>query len=350
ATPAKSACGALSDAAVYFCLIKMSDKTTSEELLVRYLLGQLSEEEQSQVEERFLSDSDYYEQLVLTEDELRCAYAKGSLARAEREQFEKRFLIYADERKKVELAQAMIGELSNIAVEERAESVTARSEEKNWRERLLSILDFRSAGMRFALAAAAAVLLFAFVWLAMETSRLRKQVSQLEANQKAREQAIEQQSAEQRSRAEQLNREIEEERNHRAQLEEEIAQLRERSGDETQPSIISLILAPGLIRGGGETKKITIKDDSAQVRLLLNIGDKSGYRNYQAAVLNSDGTEVWSRRGLRASQKAVILTVPARLLKEDDYEINLKGIAPSGELERLGDYYFTVLRSQYRLR
>jgi hypothetical protein len=323
----------------------MKEKAASDDLLIRYLLGQLSEEEQSQVEERFLSDSDYYEQLLLAEDELRCAYAKGMLASAEREQFEKRFLIYADERKKVELAQAMISELSSITVDERTEPVAARGGERNWRERLLAIAGFKSAGMRFALAAAAIVLLLAFVWLALETSRLRRQVSQLEANQKAREQEIEQQSTEQRSRVEQLNRELEDERNHRTQLEEEIAHLRQRSDDETRPSIISLILAPGLIRGGGGTKKLTIKDDSAQVRLLLNIGE-SAHKNYQVVILNSDGAQVWSRRGLRASQKVVAVTVPARLLAEDDYEISLKGLARNGDYERVGDYYFTVLRTR----
>lgn len=324
----------------------MNDKTASDDLLVRYLLGQLSEDEQSRVEERFINDSEYYEQLLLVEDELRCAYAKGTLARAEREQFEKRFLIFPDECKKVELAKAMISELSSIAVEERTEPLTARGEERNWRERLLAAAGFRSSMMRFAMAAFAVVILLAFAWMAFETSRLRGKVSQLESRQTTREQEIEQQSAEQRSRVEQLNRELEEERNRRAVLEQEIAQLREQASpdDALQPSIISLILAPSRIRSGGETKKITISDNSAQVRLLLNIGGKSAYRNYQAVILNSEGAQVWSRRGLRARQRIVVLTVPARLLKEDDYEINLKGLTETGDLERVGDYYFTALK------
>ena len=330
----------------------MGDKAYNDDLLVRYLLGQLSEEEQSQVEERFINDGEYYEQLLLIEDELRCAYAKGALPPAERELFKKRFLIFPDERKKVELAGAMISELSTIALEEQAEPLRARREEMSWRERLLAIFDFRSARMRFAMAAVALVVLAAFAWMAIETSRLRNRVTQLEASQKAREQEIERQSGEGRSRLEQLGRELEEERNRRALLEQELAQMREppSAGGDGGPSIISLILAPGRIRGGGETKRLTIRQDHSQVRLLLNIGDRSGYSSYQAVILNSEGAQVWSREALRASKgqgaQFVALRIPARLLAEDDYEINLKGLTESGELERIGDYYFTVFKTK----
>jgi hypothetical protein len=326
----------------------MNDKTTSDDLLVRYLLGRLSEDEQSRVEKRFINDGEYYEQLLLTEDELRCAYATGSLPPAERELFEKRFLIFPDERERVELARAMMRELSSVAVEARSEPLTVRSDEMSWREKLLA--GFRSSAARFAMAAAVVVLLVAVAWMAMETSRLRQQVSQLEATQDARGQEAKRQSNEDRSQVEQLSRELEDERNRRALLEHEIAQLHEQSSpdDTPRPAVISLMLAPGRIRAGGETRRITISDDSAQVRLLLNIGDSTAYGNYQAVLLNSDGAQVWSRRGLRASQKVVVITVPARLLSEDDYEINLKGLAQNGELERVGDYYFTVLKKRQK--
>ena len=75
----------------------MSDQSSDDRLLFRYLLGQVSDEEQAQVEERFISDQEYYSQLLLIEDELRCVYAKGSLPPPDREQFEKRFLIFPDE-------------------------------------------------------------------------------------------------------------------------------------------------------------------------------------------------------------------------------------------------------------
>jgi hypothetical protein len=332
----------------------MRDKRFNDDLLFRYLLGQASEEERSQVEERFVNDGEYYERLLLIEDELRCAYAKGSLPPAASELFKKRFLVFPDEQEKVELARAMISELSTMALEKPAERLGAGSAAGAWRERLQAIFDFRSAGTRFAAAAAATaaalLVLAAFAWMAIESSRLRKQVTRMETSQMVREREVERQLGEERSRLEQINKELEDERNRRALLEQELAVTRESlsAGPEAGPSIISLILAPGRIRGGAETRKLTIRQGLSQVRLLLKIGDRSGYRSYQAVILNSEGAQVWTRQAIPASQSqgahVVVIRIPARLLPEDDYEIDLKGLTENGEYERVGDYYVTVLK------
>jgi hypothetical protein len=328
----------------------MKDRLTNDQILFRYLLGQLSEDEQAEVEERFLNDGEYFEQLLVVENELRFAYAKGSLPAAEHEQFEKRFLIFHDEREKVELARDMIIELSTMPVEKPAMPLRARGEERGRWPSLLALFGFRSPAMGFALATAAMVFLAALVWLAFETSRLRSQVSQLQSSQTKREQELEQQSAEARSQVEQLNKELEEERQNRTLLEQELAARRQQPslGEQIRTAIISLILVPSRIRGGGETRQLTIEQNSAQARLLLNLGEKNLYRSYQAVILNAEGKQVWSRAGLRASlargTSYVVLRIPARQLAEDDYEINLKGLTESGEAERVGDYYFTVLK------
>lgn len=329
----------------------MNDQLISDHILFRYLLGQLSEEEQGEVEERFLNDNEYYEQLLIVEDELRCAYAQGTLPPTERHLFEKRFLIFPDERQRVEMARAMLAELSSISVEEIPETVPAQPVESLWRQRLSAIWGLPNPAMRFAALAVAMLVLAAFVWLLIDSSRLRQQVSQLESAKVALEQERQHQLDEERSRLEQSNRQLEEERKHRARLEEEFALQREQpSAGEPQvrPAILSLLLTSSRIRGAGETKKLTIRQESAQVRLLLNVAEKSGYRSYQAVILNSDGATVWSRTGLRASpvqgSQFVVLKLSGRLLAEDDYEVNLRGLIETGEIARVGDYYFTVLK------
>lgn len=324
----------------------MNEQSTDEYLLTRYLLGQLSEVEQAAIEERFLGDREYYQHLLIAEDELRCAYAKGSLPPAEREQFEKRFMVFPDERNRVGLARTMLAELSGMTVEEPDGPMVVPREEKGWWGGLLAAISFRSPALRFATVAAAVVLVGALSWLAFDNSRLRRQVSQLEAQQTAREQDLTRQILEERSRLEELNREIDEERNSVALLEQELAQQRDRPSADQQgrPSVISLILAPGRIRAGGEVRRLTIQQDSAQVRLMLRLGEKSTHQSYRAVILSSEGAQVWSRGGLRASNQLVIVGIPARLLAEDDYEINLTGLSESGDSEHVGDYYFTVLK------
>lgn len=328
----------------------MDDQLTNDPSLFRYLLGQLSEAERAQVEERFLNDSEYYEQLLVVEDEIRCAYAKGALSAEERERFEKQFLIFPDERQKVALAKEMIGALSSMQVEEAiAAPGSGRQKERLTWEKVRALLRFKSPAMGWALACATTIILAALVWLAIETARLRSQVYDLQSRQTKREQEIEQQSAEARARVEELNRELEAERQNRTLLEQELAAQREQStSGESLRSIISLILVPGQIRGGGGSRQLTIPQNSAQVRLLLNIGEPNSYKSFQAVIRNSEGVQVWSRAGLRASlargAQFVILRIPARQLAEDDFEINLKGFSETGEAEHVSDYYFTVLK------
>ena len=86
----------------------MKDEIDNEGVLVRYLLGQLSEEEQQQIEHRAFDDNEFYRQVLEVEDDLRCAYAQGTLPLAQKELFEKRFLIFADERKRLTIARDMM--------------------------------------------------------------------------------------------------------------------------------------------------------------------------------------------------------------------------------------------------
>ena len=76
----------------------MNQLSHEEELMVRYLLGDLPEAEQVQIEKRFLSDDNFFELLSAAEDELRYDYALGHLSARERDLFEKRFLKSPQER------------------------------------------------------------------------------------------------------------------------------------------------------------------------------------------------------------------------------------------------------------
>ena len=89
-------------------------RTTDETaLMIRYLLGDVSEDEQLRLEEQFFTDEDSYQQLTALEDELRYDYAQGNLTPRERQLFEKRFLTTPADRKKVDLAKAVLQKSSS---------------------------------------------------------------------------------------------------------------------------------------------------------------------------------------------------------------------------------------------
>jgi CHAT domain-containing protein len=75
--------------------------------LRKYLLGQLSEEEEERVELRLLADADYSEEFGIVENELVDRYAEGSLSAEEREQFEAYFLRAPERREKLAFASAL---------------------------------------------------------------------------------------------------------------------------------------------------------------------------------------------------------------------------------------------------
>ena len=66
----------------------MTDAFNNEDVLVRYLLGQLSEEEQEQIEEQYIGDGDFLDQLLVVEDDLIDDYVTGSLPAQDRLHFE----------------------------------------------------------------------------------------------------------------------------------------------------------------------------------------------------------------------------------------------------------------------
>ena len=206
----------------------------------------------------------------------------------------------------------------------------------------------RSTGgtLRSAMAAAAVGILALFSWQLFDAARLRGELTRAEAARVAREQESAQQSGAERARNDQLNRELQEERSTRVLLERELARQREpRSDSSAMPNtVISLFLAPGRLRASGETKTATIDSVATNIRLVLDLGTPRSYRSYEIAILDADGAVVWSRSGVSPGDQLVMVNVPAKLLPQDDYEVNLKGVSASGSPERVGDYYFKVLK------
>src|SRR5262245_384081 len=99
----------------------MRSQRTDEARQVKYLLGNLSEEELVQVEDRAFADADYLSSLEATEADLIDAYVRGELSQSDRRSFEFRFLTSPERRRKVEFARA----LATIAAESKIQESPA---------------------------------------------------------------------------------------------------------------------------------------------------------------------------------------------------------------------------------
>jgi putative zinc finger protein len=76
--------------------------------MVGYLLGTLSPETQTAVEERYFSDEGYYQELLATADELIHAYLAGGLSDPERKRFESHFLASPWRRERLDFIRDML--------------------------------------------------------------------------------------------------------------------------------------------------------------------------------------------------------------------------------------------------
>jgi hypothetical protein len=329
----------------------MNQHTDDQDLMVSYLLGEAPEAEQLRLEERFFTDDDYYEQLLALEDELRYDYAAGALTTEQRAKFERRFLASPQARQRAALAEAVLGAVAgNQPPPVRTPVIPEAAQRDSLWGTVLAFFSFQNPVWQFSLAATAALLLIGASWLFYETVRLRSQVQQLETARASQEQQRAQQTAADRARAQALTGELERERQQRAQLEQELA--KQKAERERQPSpsasVLSFILAPGLVRDVDGPKRLTIPPSVNQVRLQLTLKRPGAYRSYRVVLQTLDGAELWqqnlpSTRPQTAGQ-SVTVNLPAKLVPPGDYVLALKGRAAGGELEELDEYYFSTVR------
>lgn len=289
-------------------------------MLRRYLLGQTAEEEQLALEQRLLSDQDYFDQLLRSEEELTDEYARGEMGNPDREKFEKYFLSSPERRESLAFAQALNRYLST-----HKQQIPARS----------GLFPRWPVFMEVALMAAVVVLVAALGLMLRTTMQLREQVEQ---NRSQRAQA--------EQRAAMLTRQMEQQREQLNRLEQELARLEPliRQG---RSDLLSLVLTPGLSRASDPTPTLNLAPGIHRVRLDLKIEDGS-YRSYRAEVQTAEGEIVWSREGLQTRQtgqrKIVEIVLPAALLTRSDYLVMLTGITPTGAADKIGTYHFSMIR------
>ena len=73
----------------------------------KFLLGYIQVEERRKIEERLMSDDDYFEEISMQEEELIQDYVDGQLNTDEGRRFKKYFFISEERRQKIKFARAL---------------------------------------------------------------------------------------------------------------------------------------------------------------------------------------------------------------------------------------------------
>jgi anti-sigma factor RsiW len=318
----------------------MKQTPDSEDLIERYLLGELSIEERTALENECLTDKAKYDQVCRIEDDLLYRYARGSLAPADRERVERQYLTNPWRRRHLEFAKALAQVIDGeLATKSAAKRITGVS----WMSQLVALPSGMRGVLRLIPAIAALVVVSGGMWLAIETSRLRVRL---------REAKHEVEAQQQRAQA-QLRQITELETQYRRLTEEHeslLAQLLTAQNTESSrfaPILLTISVEEFRNSGAKGTQTLLIPRGAAGAKLRLNLPENV-FPSYRVTLTTVDGSEAFRKNGLKPrADKAgdfVIVNLPASRLTNGDNVLSLSGISPKGEAEPLGKTLIKVRR------
>jgi hypothetical protein len=334
--------------------VQIVEQTTyNDQTIIRYLLNELSEEDQTHFEDAYLVDGSLFDQLRAVEDELIEDYVRGNLSDRERRLFERHYLASEQRRARVEAARQLVHVCSlqsavQADTEARTDSIYLSL--RSWLQSL--------AGQRMALVfgVAAALLLLFGSGLFIELLRLRARLAVVNDERAAlqrRVDDVEQQLADEREQ-------LAVERQQNIDLRERLGNVNSRSDllvrepappQSPKNQIVLLALEPG-IRDIKKLDSAVIYADTSLVELRVTLDRQERQRSYRAAVKTVDGgKEIWIGEGIKPRQhrsaQYVVVRVPAdrfRAARAQDFTLTLSAPVAGGKYyEELEIIYFQVI-------
>ncbi|MCI0485986.1 MAG: hypothetical protein L0229_05250 [Blastocatellia bacterium] len=309
-----------------------------EKRLVQYLLGELTADEREALEDLYIADQEFFDRLLATEDDLIDDYAQGRLSGKESLLFEENFLTSAERRDRVRAAKALARFV---------EATPVAREKVSLFDRMFSYLKGDSGVMRLAAYAAMLLLIAGSVGMWIELGRVRSQLDEVQSGQVAqlrREEELKESLGAQQQASEQLEDHLRNAQAEQGRLQDEIAKLRE-----PQVQVYSEVLGLGVLerpRGGYPPEKIKTVEVSARyeiVRFQLDLM-KDDYPGYVVVVEDESGQEVWRAAVSVSKRLAIVVRIPARLLRGGRYNLVLNGVTDAKAIETISEYPILVVK------
>ena len=334
-----------------------------QELAIRYLLGDLSEEEETTIGRRYLSESETSEELEIAEDELIDRYVRSELSAKDSSRFEKMVRSSPRLRERVEFAKILVKRVSSEAP---VAAVTPGSAggSKPRKQKGGGLLPWggfwgtttgMAPALRFALSASVILILIAsavlvFIWMRRQAESQRLAQEQQQRQQREAEIKSQQGSNENRTaESTQAQRENEQQKN----VAPEVQQQREKQPDRPLPSqSFAFFLSPASGTrgtGGPQYPTLNIPQKAASIQLNLDVerDDDSSYSLYNASLENANDNRVIAQENNLKSfphrgRKHIRLEVPRSDLTDGLYSVHVDGVTASGQTENFNDYVFRV--------
>jgi hypothetical protein len=316
----------------------MEQKTEHEELTTKYLLGRLSEEEREFIEQKFLDDSEFFEQLLAAESALTDQYIQGNLSGDDRKQFEKLMNSSRLQQQEVEFTRDLFRVISSTTLEK--QKVNHPPQKPHFFR-----INWTGASTGYALLAGFVLLIVFAAGMLMWSLHLRNQVTQLRGE-----------LDEARAHETEIVRQLDDTRSLNEKL---AAGLNAPGGNESKtekPSypenkfpvgtVATIALTPVSINRGSKTVPVfKILPAIQTLRFQLGLPDVSKFDSYAVEIKTFEGKVIRRRDGMQlGNDKLLVFDLPANTLPNNDYIIILQGSASGNAYEDIQDYPFTLRR------
>ena len=290
--------------------------------LMRYLLGELSEDEQTALEEQYVADPRIFDTVAKVENDLVDDYVRGKLPPESRERFERMYLAHPHRRERVRFAEALLARVdASDSSTVPGAAPAARIAWRSWADRLLR----PKPALGFAFAT---LLLASGVWLVFEARRTRQDAVQREA-----------------ARTDQERRETE-----TAARTGTGHGTADRPAAARPPAVVVLALEVGSVRAvdTASPTPLIIPPSATEVRLQLTMQERD-YPTYRAILRRIGGAEILRRGPLTpevaGTAATITLSVPATEFVPGDYMLTLEGATSGGAFE---DVSRSLIRADQR--
>jgi anti-sigma factor RsiW len=150
-----------------------SEQIPNRQMDYAYLLGELTEEEQSRLEEEYFADPAFFQEVRARRDDLIDAYLRGELSPDERARFETYFMATPRRRERVEFARTLVKTVDQAPAETLV--TVSQTPIRRWKLLLIPLTSYR----RLIIALGVIVMIFIGGWLLIRNPGVREGIDWL---------------------------------------------------------------------------------------------------------------------------------------------------------------------------
>jgi hypothetical protein len=321
-------------------------KRVTDKTLAGYLLGSLRQDQTERLDELSIVDGDFAARLDAAENDLVDAYVRGKLTGDTLVKFRVRYLASDIRREKVRFAESLHLFEGKHFTSAAANGESARGHDS---PSLFSPSAWRLFAFPPWIAAGALAMLLAVSLLFINNLQLRNRMSQANADREA----LLQRERDLQAKLDQVHASDTKVATELAQVQKSLAELEQASSHRNAATlspfspvgVVAFTLAPPL-RGAAQMPQLSLPPGTTRVDLHLDL-ESNDFPQYQVVLKSLRADQVvWRSGKLKAETKgqrsAVLVSVPATLLKPETYQLDLTASPSSGEPQLVSTYIFRI--------